>query len=79
MTDLQTLGFAIGAGLAALGVSGPALAVGNIAAKMLEGAARQPEHTGPLFTNAIIFAGMAEALGIFAWALGLLFTIKIAL
>ena len=32
-------GPAIGAGLAALGVSGPALAVGNVAGKMLEGAA----------------------------------------
>ncbi len=70
MTEIQsfdTLGLAIGAGLAALGVTGPAIGVGNIAAKMLEGAARQPEHTGALFTNAIIFAGMSEALGILAW------------
>ena len=46
MAELESLGLAIGAGLAALGVSGPALAVGNVAAKMLEGAARQPEIEG---------------------------------
>lgn len=67
MAEIETLGLAVGAGLAAIGVTGPALGVANVAAKMLEGAARQPEHTGALFTNAIIFAGMAEALGILAW------------
>jgi F-type H+-transporting ATPase subunit c len=77
MAELETLGLAIGAGLAALGVTGPALAVGNVAGKMLEGASRQPEHTGALFTNAIIFAGMAEALGLFAWVISILFTLKI--
>ncbi len=78
MAELETLGLAIGAGLAALGVSGPAMAVGNVAGKMLEGAARQPEHTGSLFTNAIIFAGMSEALGILAWLVSFLVYSKIA-
>lgn len=77
MAELETLGLAIGAGLAALGVSGPAIAVGNVAGKMLEGAARQPEHTGSLFTNAIIFAGMSEALGILAWLVSFLVYSKI--
>lgn len=72
MAEIETLGLAIGAGIAALGVTGPALAVGNVAGKMLEGAARQPEHTGALFTNAIIFAGMSEALGILAWLVSFL-------
>ena len=67
MAEFDTLGLAIGAGLAAMGVAGPAIGVGMAASKMLEGAARQPEHTGALFTNAIIFAGMSEALGILAW------------
>jgi F-type H+-transporting ATPase subunit c len=80
MADIQsfdTLGYAIGAGIAALGVTGPAIGVGNIASKMLEGAARQPEHTGSLFTNAIIFAGMAEALGILAWLVSFMLYNKI--
>ena len=44
---------------------------------MLEGSARQPDHTGALFTNAIIFAGMAEALGILAWLVSFLIFSKI--
>lgn len=78
MAELETLGLAIGAGLAAIGVTGPALAVGNVAGKMLEGAARQPEHTGALFSNAIIFAGMSEALGILAWLVSFMIFGKIA-
>jgi F-type H+-transporting ATPase subunit c len=77
MAEIETLGLAIGAGIAAIGVTGPALGVGNIAGKMLEGASRQPEHTGSLFTNAIIFAGMAEALGILAWLVSFLILGKI--
>lgn len=77
MEGLDTLGLAVGTGLAALGVTGPAIGVGNVASKMLEGAARQPEHTGALFTNAIIFAGMAEALGILAWLVSFLLFGKI--
>jgi len=77
MAEIETLGLAIGAGIAAIGVTGPALGVGNIAGKMLEGASRQPEHTGSLFTNAIIFAGMAEALGILACLVSFLILGKI--
>lgn len=77
MAEMETLGLAIGAGVAALGVTGPAIAVGNVAGKMLEGASRQPEHTGSLFTNAIIFAGMSEALGILAWLVSFLVYSKI--
>ena len=73
---METMGLAIGAGLAALGVIGPAIGVGLIGAKMLEGSARQPEHTNDLRTNAIIFAGMTEALGILAWLISLLFFLK---
>ena len=77
MGEMEILGLAIGAGLAAMGVAGPAIGVGLTASKMLEGAARQPEHTGSLFTNAIIFAGMAEALGILAWLVAFLMFSKI--
>ncbi len=77
MAEMEVMGLAIGAGLAAMGVAGPAIGVGLTASKMLEGAARQPEHTGSLFTNAIIFAGMAEALGILAWLVSFLMFSKI--
>ena len=77
MAELQVLGLAIGAGVAAIGVTGPALAIGNIGAKLLEGASRQPEHTGALFQNAIIFGAMTEALGILAWLVSFLIFLKI--
>ena len=77
MAEMETMGLAIGTGLAALGLTGPAIGVGLVAGKMLEGSARQPEHTGSLFTNAIIFAGMAEALGILAWLVSFLLFGKI--
>jgi ATP synthase F0 subunit c len=76
VTELETLGLAIGAGLATIGVTGPALGASNIAGKMLEGAARQPEHTQTLFNNAIIFVGMVEAIGVLAWLTGILFYLK---
>ena len=44
MAEIETLGLAIGAGVAALGVTGPAIGVSNVASKMLEGAARQPDQ-----------------------------------
>lgn len=77
MSELETLGLAIGAGIAALAVAGPALAVGNVGAKMLESSARQPEHTGSLFVNGIIFAALSEALGILAWLISFLIFGKI--
>ena len=77
MENLDVMGIAIGSGLAAQGVLGPAIGVGLAAAKMLEGTARQPEMAGKLFTNCIIFAAMAEALGIFAWVISILLFLKL--
>ncbi|MCE2928380.1 MAG: ATP synthase F0 subunit C [Candidatus Caenarcaniphilales bacterium] len=77
VTELETLGLALGAGLAALGVTGPALGASNIAGKMLEGAARQPEHTEALAAKAILFVAIVEALGLFAWLIGIIFCVKV--
>ena len=59
--------FAIGAGLAALGVIGPGIGVALIGSKAIEGMARQPEMTGKLAVNGLIFAALCEGLGIIAW------------
>ena len=60
----------IGAGLAAIGMIGSGIGVGNIFAALLNGIARNPAAEPKLAKYFIIGAGMAEALGIFALALG---------
>lgn len=62
----------IGAGIAAIGMVGAAIGVGQIFAALLNGVSRNPSVEGKLFKNAIIGAALAEALGIFAFALALL-------
>ena len=49
-----------------LGLLGPALALGLIGYSALTGVARNPEARGPIFTNMILIAGLAEAIGIYA-------------
>ncbi len=49
-----------------LGLLGPALALGLIGYAALTGLARNPEARGPIFTNMILIAGLAEAIGIYA-------------
>ncbi len=61
---------AIGAGMAALGVIGPAIGVGMAASKTLEGMARQPEMSQKLFINGVIFAAFCEGLGLIAALIG---------
>jgi F-type H+-transporting ATPase subunit c len=61
---------AIGAGMAALGVIGPAIGVGMAASKTLEGMARQPEMSHKLFINGVIFAAFCEGLGLIAALIG---------
>jgi F-type H+-transporting ATPase subunit c len=48
-----------------LGMLGPALALGLIGYSALNGIARNPEARGPILTNMIIIAGLAEAIGIY--------------
>jgi F-type H+-transporting ATPase subunit c len=62
----------IGAGLATLGMIGSALGVGMIFSGFLQGALRNPSAAPSQFTNLILGAALAEALGIFAFVLGLL-------
>jgi len=76
-SDLAKMGLAIGAGLAVTGVGGPAIGVGLAASKALEGMARQPEATGRLLANTLIFAALAEALGLFAFLIAILLFLQL--
>ena len=62
----------IGAGIATLGMIGSALGVGLIFSGFLQGATRNPSAAPGQFTNLILGAALAEALGIFAFVIGLL-------
>lgn len=57
---MLAVGIAVG-----LGMLGPALALGLIGYAALTGIARNPEARGPIFTNMILIAGLAEAIGIY--------------
>ena len=52
--------------IGALGLLGPALALGLIGYAALTGIARNPEAGGRIFTSMILIAGLAEAIGIYA-------------
>ncbi|MCG9479518.1 MAG: F0F1 ATP synthase subunit C [Actinomycetia bacterium] len=54
-------GFAIG-----VGAIGPALAIGNLVGKALEGIARQPEAAGQIQTAMFIGIAFAEAIALYA-------------
>ena len=57
---MLAIGLAVG-----LGMLGPALALGLIGFRCPAGIARNPEARGPIFTNMVLVAGMAEAIGIY--------------
>ena len=52
--------------IGSLGLLGPALALGLIGYAALTGLARNPEASGPIFTNMILVAALTEAIGIYA-------------
>ena len=56
----------IGYGLAAIG---PGIGIGLLVGKTQEATARQPAIAGRLFTNMIIGAALAEALGLIGFVL----------
>jgi len=62
---------AIGLGVG-LGMLGPAIALGLIGFSALQGIARNPEARGPIFTNMILVAGLAEAIGIYVLIVAIL-------
>jgi len=64
---MLAVGLAVG-----LGMLGPALALGLIGYSALTGLARNPEARGPIFTNMILIAGLAEAIGIYVLVIGII-------
>ncbi len=64
---MLSVGVAVG-----LGMIGPALALGLIGFAALTGIARNPEARGPIFTNMILVAGLAEAIGIYVLIIGII-------
>ncbi len=61
-----------------LGMLGPALALGLIGYSALNGIARNPEARGPILTNMIIIAGLAEAIGIYVLIVVILLAVLFA-
>ncbi len=65
MTDaalrLLAAGLAIG-----IGLLGPGIGLGMIGSSALQALGRNPEARGPILTNMILVAALAEALGIYA-------------
>ncbi|WP_151718225.1 F0F1 ATP synthase subunit C [Gemmobacter serpentinus] len=70
--ELALLGKYIGAGLAAFGLAGAGLGVGNIVGKFLEGALRNPSAAAGQTANLFVGIAFAEALGIFSFLIALL-------
>ncbi len=58
----------------AVGGIGPALAIGRLVAKALEGIGRNPESAGKIFVPMLLGAAFAEAIAIYA--LVVVFTLK---
>jgi F-type H+-transporting ATPase subunit c len=67
---------AIGLGVG-LGMLGPAIALGLIGFSALQGIARNPEARGPIFTNMILVAGLAEAIGIYVLIVAILLALVV--
>ncbi|MBP5313327.1 MAG: ATP synthase F0 subunit C [Eggerthellaceae bacterium] len=56
-----------------LGTIGPGIGLGLCGYGLCVGAARQPEMAGRLFTNALIFGALAEALALIGFVLTFIF------
>lgn len=62
----------IAVGLMSLGMFGAAIAVANVFAALVTSIARNPSAEGKMARYAIIGAGMAEAMGIFALGIAII-------
>lgn len=62
-TGLETMGPAIGAGLAAIGAG---IGIGKIGGSAMDGIARQPESAPDIRMNMIISAALIEGVALFA-------------
>jgi F-type H+-transporting ATPase subunit c len=69
--DLVAMKF-IGVGLMSFAMLGAAMGVGKIFASLLDGIARNPSATADLQKYAFIGAGLAEAMGLFAFVIAML-------
>lgn len=69
--DAQSIKF-IAVGLMAFGMLGAALGIGNIFASASTAVARNPAAEEKIFKYAIIGAGLAEAMGLFSFAVALI-------
>ena len=56
-----------------LGTIGPGIGLGLCGYGLGGGSARQPEHAGKLFTNALICVALAEALALIGFVLTFIF------
>jgi F-type H+-transporting ATPase subunit c len=62
----------IGAGLAmGFGAFGPGIGIGILGYGAMQALARNPEARGPISTNMILGIALAEAIGIYAFVIGL--------
>ena len=62
----------IAVGLMAIGMSGAAIGIGNIFSSLLNAIARNPSAAEQLQRMAFIGAGLAEAMGLFAFVIAIL-------
>ncbi|WPX96021.1 F0F1 ATP synthase subunit C [Candidatus Bandiella euplotis] len=69
--ELEALKY-IGVGLSSIGMLGAAIGIGNIFSALLNGIARNPSAEDKLMKSAFIGAGLAEAMGLFAFLIALL-------
>lgn len=70
--ELALMGKYIGAGLAAFGLGGAGIGVGNIVGNFLAGALRNPSAAPGQTANLFVGIAFAEALGIFSFLIALL-------
>ena len=70
--EIAALGKYIGAGLAAFGLGGAGIGVGNIVGNFLAGALRNPSAAPGQTANLFVGIAFAEALGIFSVLIALL-------
>lgn len=69
--ELEALKY-IGVGLTSLVMFGAALGIGTIFSALINGIARNPAAEAQLMKSAFIGAGLAEAMGLFAFLIALL-------
>ncbi len=62
----------VGVGLMAFGMAGAAIGVGLVFSSLLSGLARNPSAANDLQRNALIGAGLIEAMGLFAFVIAML-------